>query len=272
MDKLNRLLADLEDGWLVTHAWLQARGYYRSLVGQYVAKGWLASPARGVFCRPSSRLSWQAVVFSLQRLQGQPLHVGGRFAITLHGQDHYLRPGAAQVTLSGATRLPSWVNELRLAEHFTLSRDSKLGLTAYHPTPHKASVGNVGEPLRANGLDTLPGDRPNCPMVVSMPERAILELLLQVPQDASVAEADAILQGMASLRPKLMSRLLGECRSIKVKRLFLALAERHGHGWFQHLDLSQVDLGKGKRAIGTGGRLNVKYQITLPEDLDEQLA
>lgn len=264
--KLNQLLAELADGWLVTPRWLQARGCSRSLVGQYVQQGWLASPARGVFCRRDSRLSWQGVVFSLQHLQAMPLHVGGRHALTLHGMDHYLRLGPAPVTLSGPARLPAWTNRLKLEQPFTVRPDAKLGLPALSP-----ALLHDRDALRAAGLETLPGDRPSCPVVVSMPERAILELLLDTPERASIAEADAVLQGMAGLRPALLSRLLRDCRSIKVKRLFLALAERHGHAWFTHLDLENVDLGRGKRMITRGGRLHPKYQITLPDDLDEQL-
>lgn len=264
--KLNLLLARLGDGWLAPSAWLAARGYPRSLVGHYVQRGWLHSPARGVFHRAGSRPSWQMVVFSLQRLAGLPLHVGGRHALSLHGQDHYLRMGPATVTLYGPARLPAWVNRLGLAERFTLRPDAKLGLA-----PLAADRLDDRERLREAGLDLLPGDRPDCPLAVSMPERAILELLLEVPQSASAAEADAILQGMARLRPALVSALLRRCASVKVKRLFLALAERHGHAWFSHLDLDGVDLGTGKRLLRVGERLHPKYRISLPKDLDEQL-
>jgi hypothetical protein len=108
-------------------------------------------------------------------------------------------------------------------------------------------------------------------MVVSMSERAILELLLGIPASASVLEADAALQGMSRLRPELVSALLRRCSSVKVKRLFLALAERHGHPWLAHLDLDGVDLGTGKRMLRAGERLHPKYNISLPRDLDEHL-
>ncbi|HCF0773769.1 TPA: type IV toxin-antitoxin system AbiEi family antitoxin domain-containing protein, partial [Pseudomonas aeruginosa] len=65
--------------------------------------------------------------------------------------------------------------------------------------------------------------------------------------------------------------LLRHCTSIKTKRLFLALAERHQHAWVDHLLLDGVYLGKGKRCLVPGGRLNSTYQITLPADLDEHL-
>ncbi len=68
-----------------------------------------------------------------------------------------------------------------------------------------------------------------------------------------------------------MSTLLQRCASIKAKRLFLALADRHHHAWLSHVSLQNVDLGHGKRVLVPGGKLNAKYQITLPADLDEQL-
>ena len=54
------------------------------------------------------------------------------------------------------------------------------------------------------------------------------------------------------------------CSSVRVKRLFLHLAEKHHHAWFKSLDLSQVSLGSGKRVLVAGGRLDPKYLITVP--------
>ncbi len=65
--------------------------------------------------------------------------------------------------------------------------------------------------------------------------------------------------------------MLRHCRSIKAKRLFLALAERHRHVWLSHVPLDGVDLWRGKRALVPGGHLHPTYQITLPGDLDEHL-
>jgi len=264
--KLNSLLATMGDGWLAPSGWLAARGYSRGLLGQYVQRGWLVSPARGVFHRQGSVPSWHTVVFSLQRLAGLPLHVGGRYALQLQGQDHYLRMGPANVTLFGNARLPAWVNDLGLKETFTVRTDAALGLGAMVPAQR-----DDRDALLALGLEALPGDRPNCTVVSSMPERAVLELLYDAPHSASAAEADAVLQGMSRLRPALVSQLLRRCTHVKVKRLFLALAERHGHAWFDHLDLEGVDLGTGKRQLRVGERMHPKYLISLPKDLDEQL-
>jgi hypothetical protein len=51
---------------------------------------------------------------------------------------------------------------------------------------------------------------------------------------------------------------------VKVKRLFLHLAEKQAHPWFKQLDVTRVSLGSGKRMIVAGGRLDPKYLITVP--------
>ena len=205
-------------------------------------------------------------MYSLQRLAALPLHVGGRLALGLQGEDHYLSMQPAAVTLYGPATLPSWVRQLDLPETFAAWPDARLGLSSL-----SSNLLDDPDRLRQAGLSELPGDRPDCPLVISLTERAILELLLGVPQASSTAEADAILQGLSRLRPDLMSSLLQQCASVKVKRLFLALAERHDHAWFAHLDLSGVDLGTGKRMLRPGERMHPTYQISLPRDLDEQL-
>ena len=99
----------------------------------------------------------------------------------------------------------------------------------------------------------------------------MLELCHGASSPASVYETDALMQGLAGLRPDLVGRLLRMCTSVKAKRLFLALAQRHQHAWLKRVELGGVDLGSGKRVLVPGGRLDAKYLITLPADLGEQL-
>lgn len=66
-------------------------------------------------------------------------------------------------------------------------------------------------------------DRPDAPLV-SEPERAVLEMLSEVPQRQSLTEARELVQSLVSLRPELMQQLLRSCRSIKTVRLFLTLS------------------------------------------------
>ncbi|MFC4538332.1 type IV toxin-antitoxin system AbiEi family antitoxin domain-containing protein [Chromohalobacter sarecensis] len=265
--KINRLLASLGDSELVSSRWLQAHGYSRSLVARYVASGWLASPARGVYQRKGGRLQWQGVMRSLQQREGLPLYVGGRFALAMHGHEHYLRLGeAATVTLYGPVRPPGWLDELALPERFVFCGKPPFDW----PLPH-FTVEMQSDALREQGLEwneMLAGAEP---FVCSTPERAILELCDGPSGAALVYEADALMQSLATLRPKRVAGLLRHCRSIKAKRLFLALADRYQHAWLRRVPLDRVGLGSGKRVLMPGGRLHPTYQITLPRDLDEHL-
>ena len=100
-------------------------------------------------------------------------------------------------------------------------------------------------------------------------ERAFLELLDEIVSLDEITHANLIMQGLATLSPRRLQELLAVCQSIKVKRLFFALAERHGHPWLKEIDPAAFDLGKGKRQLAPGGKLHPKYLITLPEDLGD---
>ena len=101
-------------------------------------------------------------------------------------------------------------------------------------------------------------------VTISAPERAAMEMLHLVPNVVGFEESSLIMENLAGLRPELVLKLLEACRFVKVKRLFLYLAEKYSHPWFSRLDLSKLDLGKGKRLIVARGMLDKKYQITVP--------
>jgi hypothetical protein len=203
---------------------------------------------------------------TLQLLEALPVHVGGRFALAWQGHEHFLRLGEpATVTLYGATRLPGWVGKLAIAEQFDFRGKGPFDWVPSAPTDTSDTT------LQNYGLQRATTDSATLPVIMAMPERAILELCDEPPCATLVYEVDALMQGLTSLRPGLLGVLLQHCNSIKAKRLFLALAQRHQHAWLSHLDVKGLDLGSGKRALVRGGRLHPTYQITLPADLDEQL-
>lgn len=86
-----------------------------------------------------------------------------------------------------------------------------------------------------------------------------------MPKDESIDEANYLMEGLSSLRPSVLQTLLETCKSVKVKRLFLYMAEHHNHAWFKRLETSSMDLGSGKREIIKGGKLDKKYKIVVPE-------
>lgn len=266
--KLNLLLAELGDTRLISSRWLRAHGYSNSLVARYVSSGWLVSPVRGVYMRKGGHLQWEGVVRSLQVGEGMPLHVGGRFALSLQGHEHYLRLGdAGTITLYGPGRSPGWLGKLPLEQRFEF-----LGKGAFDLPPLSFASEVPEKTLSEQGLTWHQAAPGTDALVCSTPERAMLELCDGVAGATLVYEADALMQAMTTLRPQRVSLLLRHCHSIKAKRVFLALAERHRHAWLAHVSLEGVDLGRGKRALVPGGRLHPTYQITLPGDLDEHLA
>ncbi|MFM0639041.1 type IV toxin-antitoxin system AbiEi family antitoxin domain-containing protein [Paraburkholderia metrosideri] len=266
--KLNLLLAELGDTRLISSRWLRAHGYSNSLVARYVSSGWLVSPVRGVYMRNGGHLQWEGVVRSLQVGEGMPLHVGGRFALSLQGHEHYLRLGdAGTITLYGPERPPGWLGKLSLEQRFEF-----LGRGAFDLPPLSFAAEVSENTLSEQGLAWYRAAPGTDALVCSTPERAMLELCDGVADTTAVYEADALMQAMTTLRPQRVGLLLRRCRSIKAKRVFLALAERHRHAWLPHVPLDGVDLGRGKRALVPGGRLHPTYQITLPGDLDEHLA
>jgi hypothetical protein len=276
--KVSRLQDDLPSGLLAPASWLDEHGYYRQLLDHYVGSNWLESPARGVYRRPGPPLKWQHVVASLLLTEKLPLHIGGFTALEHAGYGHYVRMrGAETIKLFGPASLPAWACALPVKEKFVVRPDAMFGTLPTprvwldaHGLPVDAHGQHVDETtLGDNGLRISKWGESDWPLVYSTEERAILEMLQDVPERESVYQAHVTLQGMVNVRPARMSMLLRHCASIKAKRLFLALAARHGHAWFKLLDLSGVDRGKGKRALFPGGKLDPEYQITLPADLDD---
>ena len=108
----------------------------------------------------------------------------------------------------------------------------------------------------------------NWPLALSTPERAVLELFDELPKRESFHQADMLMQSLSNLSPRRLQKLLADCRSVKVKRLFFFFADRHQHAWLERIDKDAIDLGEGKRMLVKGGKLNKPYQITVPENLD----
>src|SRR5690606_38699205 len=271
---LNRLTGELPEGLVVDAAWLEEQGVSSSLRAYYVKSGWLEQPVRGVYRRPRGPLSWEQVVISLQTILGEkPLVVGGRTALELEGFEHYLSAEVRTVHLYGPEKPPSWLQKLELPQRFVFHNSRKLFIDEQAATGSEGS--NFEEPeggtdarsgIRGASLKTLTWGQWDWPLTISRPERAILELLDELPDRESFHQADMIMQGAATLSPKRLQVLLENCRSVKVKRLFFFFADRHRHAWLRHLDKVAVDLGSGKRMLVRGGKLDLGYLITVPTE------
>jgi hypothetical protein len=265
--KLNWLEKHLPEGLLVDAAWLQANGFSTALRSQYVAAGWLEQPTRGVYRRQRGDLSWQQVIISLQTILEAPLVVGGKTALDLQGFAHYLPKRTTEIHLYGPKAPPSWLKKLPLKIRFNYHNSQKLFPEPSAKMSHSLDIerAKAAADTGSGGLFTIePWGQWSWPLTLSSPERAILEALDELPDRESFEQMDKLMEGLTGLRPRRLQKLLTDCRNVKVKRLFLFFADRHKHAWLKHLDKEKVDLGKGKRMVAKGGRLDHTYQITVP--------
>lgn len=249
--KLNQLLADWPAGTVVSARWLEQRGISPQLVQKYRAGGWLQSVGHGAFSRMHEPVDWPGAVFALQRHLHSPIHVGARSALELKGLAHNLPLGKSTVWLIAprAVSLPSWFRRREWSSTVRLVHSDLLpSMNADNASFSEHNFGGFT-------------------ITVSAPERAAVEVCDFTPRRESFESAVQLIEGLGTLRPAIVQRVLEQCRSIKAKRLFLALAERHAHDWLSAIDSKRIDLGTGKRSLYPGGRLNKKYQLVLPPEL-----
>lgn len=246
--KINRLLQSFPQGTVVLSSWLVDQGYSLDLQKRYRRSNWLESIGTGAMKRKGDNISYEGALFALQTQANQSIHPGGKTALGLLGKAHYLELSTKSITLFGAQKevLPSWYRNYPWGYLFQLHCTKIL--------PPK--LGLVELELK------------NFSMLVSSPARAMMECLYLVPRNQSLFECHEIMEGLNNLRPTIVQQLLEQCTSVKVKRLFLYLAEKSGHEWVNHLQFEKIDLGSGKRVIVKGGAYNPKYQITVNKELE----
>lgn len=269
--RLNWLEQHLPEGLVVDAAWLARNGYSTALRSQYLTGGWLQQPVRQVYRRPYGTLSWQQVVISLQTLLlRSPLTVGGRTALELQGFAHYLSHTETKVHLYGPKPPPTWLSKLPLKVRFVYHNDQKL----FRNQPVTLGTTSLNWDVAKNqtsenvNFTVQPWGQWDWPLTLSTPERAVLELLDELPERESFHQVDKLFEGLTNLRPQRLQKLLVDCKNVKVKRLFFFFADRHKHAWLKRLDKSAVKLGKGNRVLAKGGKLDRAYQITVPENLN----
>lgn len=245
--KLSGLLGQWPKGAVAVQPWLDSQGIPRQLADRYLRFHWLRRVGRGAYARLNESVDWTGALYAMQQQLKLPIHAGGKTALELQGYAHYIpmRRGGL-VWLFGPPRVkpPAWFRK-----------------GDWTDKPKYVST-NLFESKPELGLTKKEFD--SFSIRVSAPERAILEFLDQLPKSQAFEEAQNLMEGLTSLRPDLVQELLEACRSVQAKRLFLLLAEICGHAWLSRINPTSVNLGTGKRVLLKGGRLDEKYQITVP--------
>ena len=189
---------------------LRKLGVSSALAHHYLKSDWLARLGRGVFMFPKDTLNREdSLKFLARSVEG--FHVGGKTALAWRGIRHDL-PAREPLSLWGEKRafLPAWFTERFPARYaapnlFSKRLPKEFGL---HPLPETP-----------NGV------------LVSEPERALLEMLSEVGVHQGVEEARNIMEGARLLRDDTLATLLKHCQRVKVRLLCVQWAEELNLPW-----------------------------------------
>jgi hypothetical protein len=236
---------------VLTSSWLAGQGYSLELQKQYRKSQWFDSIGTGALVRHGDPVDYLGGVYALQTQLGLTVHPAGKTALSMQGKSHYLELSATKAQLFGGVddALPLWFKK----HDWGLSLDCKL--SSFLP-PELGLVEYAHKGFKVK---------------ISSPARAVMECLYLAPKAQPILEVFELMEGLNNLRPAVVQALLEGCNSVKVKRLFLYLADKAGHDWLAYLKLDKVDLGSGKRAIVSDGVYVSKYQITVPRELEKHV-
>jgi hypothetical protein len=194
-------------------------------------------------------VDYLGAVYALQHQLQSTIHPAAKTALSLLGRSHYLELNQHAVYLFGKEReaLPTWFKRHDWGHEVLFFTSSFLppgiGMTTFN---HK-----------------------NFSIMISGHTRAIMECLYLTPGKMNLLESYELMEGLHNPRPGQVQELLENCNSVKVKRLFLYLAEKSNHGWLKYLNIENIDLGSGKRSFAQQGVYNAKYQITVPKEIED---
>lgn len=246
-EKLKNLLAQWPSGYVATSTWLKTLGVTDQLTQRYARSGWIKPLGRGAYKKNKDTVEWYGALASIQKQLSVLIHLGGPTALAAQGSAHYIRLGKENVFLFSQPKkiLPKWFLEQDWGNHI------EYFTTSFLP----------------EDLGTKENDYNGVSVCMSSRERAILESLYLSPQHFDLLECYQMIEGMSDIRPNLVQKLLVECKSVRVKRLFLYMANKATLPVLRYLDLSQIDLGSGNRCIGENGVYDAQYKLSVPKEL-----
>ncbi len=244
--KINSLRQQIPSDGILLTSWLEKSGLSRSEISDYIESGWLRRVATGVYTFIGDTPTVYGILASYQSQGTLSYHIGAASALELKGFSHYVSMGKPTAVIFSPVRprLPKWITladlDMRIVEVST------------------KIFGNAGiEQIEYDGRQ----------LMVSSPERAAMECMLLSPTQYNLMDVFYLMEMLTSLRASLVQQLLENCTSVKVKRIFLYMAEKAGHRWFSKLDLSKISLGSGTRSYSKGGVKNARYDIVIPKEL-----
>ena len=248
--KIQQIIANHPRDVVMFGSWLSSNGIDARGQYSYMRSGWLDRISKGVYQIHGSTSTLISAISSYNSQLGKKCTVGAYTALELRGYSHYSSLGkpVAYLFSDKNDRLPAWLLEKEWDMSIKYMTTSFLG------------DGMIG-------VEQMTIDHYN--LLVSSPERAIFECLNLSDSSSSLLDIYYIMEGLTTLRPKLIKALLDVCTSQKVKRLFLYMAEKAKHLWCNTLDIENVTLGKSRLMVSPTGKYINKYNMTIPKELAE---
>lgn len=210
MNRIKNLQTSMPRGTPLDSGTLKSLGVSPALAHEYVRTGWLVRLGRGVFMFPGDKLDRAATLRFLGR-KVPGLHVAAKTALEWHGfrQNLALRESLC-LWGSRSMTLPDWFRQ-RFPARYRAPRLFSEDLPPDY------------------GLAALP-ESPDGPLV-SVPERALLEMLSEVGVNQEVGEARGIMETVRQLRSRELTTLLHSCRMAKPVRLCVTWAGELALPW-----------------------------------------
>ena len=224
--KINLLLSSQPRGVVLLSSWLVSQGYSSDLQKRYRKSGWLESIGTGAMIRTGDEVGYEGALYALQQQLGMSIHLGGR-CNEYAWESPLFGIVSKKVVLFGghSEKLPVWFKnydwDLKVKYYQSNFLPSELGLTEVE-------------------LKTFT-------IKISGAIRALMECLHLSPKNQELSECYELMENLTTVRPDHVQALLEACNSVKVKRLFMYMAEKAQHTWVPYLDLNKVDFGSGKR-------------------------
>jgi len=217
---------------------LQALGLPLTAAARLAKSGWLKRLGRGVYQVPNAKLD-MAKALAYLSIEVPELHVGGKTALAWRGTRHNLAH-QERLNLWGLKtgRLPTWFTAL-----FNVTYQSTRIFDNTLPPGF--------------GLAPLPAGNPK--VMVSVPERALLELFSDTGKLQSLEETLNVAESVRHLRPDVLETLLAHTTRVKVVRLAKSLAESLELPWLEIAKKHNERLGSSSRWIAVTKDKKILY-------------
>lgn len=247
-NKIKNLILKNNRGGLFFSAWLKENGYSDQLVDKYRKSGWLTALSKGVMYRSGDELDSYKVMESYNEQLKKHFHIAAHSALEFWGFNHFIPMGKPVLMVGHPLNevVPAWLKNSEFDD--TL----KFFSTETFKSP-EIYVADQGYPH----------------LLESSPEQAFLECLLLAPRQYAYMDLFYLMEQLTTLRPSVLQRLLETTGNLKVKRMFLYMAEKAGHDWFYLLNTEKIELGTAKHKLVDGGVYVPKYKITVPKELHD---